>query len=259
MGEKTYTTQVIVLRKTKLGESDLILTMLDTQGAQRRAVAKGARKPANSFASRLELYSLAEVHCSKGRNLDIIKEARLLDKNEKLRIDLEYSAGAASMVELLDKVTQLGLDNPKLFDMTRIAFSSLQKVDASQVASITAAHLLKTLAFSGLRPSLMVCVCCGTDVSSSGDQSLVPLSYQEGGILCENCISHMSSVLVNADIIKWANFLLTHPFDQIIEQDINTPTAFEILRFCQIWISEHVGVKLKSLNFMFTCGLYSSG
>ncbi|MEG2982380.1 MAG: recombination protein O N-terminal domain-containing protein [Raoultibacter sp.] len=41
MAQQTYTARVIVLQKTKLGETDLILTLLAEDGAQIRAVAKG--------------------------------------------------------------------------------------------------------------------------------------------------------------------------------------------------------------------------
>ena len=40
-GSRTYRTKVLVLDKTKLKETDLILTMLDERGRQVRAVAKG--------------------------------------------------------------------------------------------------------------------------------------------------------------------------------------------------------------------------
>ena len=55
MASATYTARAIVLRKTKLGESDLIVTLLAQDGSQARAVAKGARKPSSPFAARLEL------------------------------------------------------------------------------------------------------------------------------------------------------------------------------------------------------------
>ena len=108
MAQATYTARAIVLRKTKLGESDLIVTLLAEDGAQLRAVAKGARKPQSTFAARLELYSVADVLCAKGRSLDIVKEARLVESNERLRRDLEHAACAAPMAELLDREQELG-------------------------------------------------------------------------------------------------------------------------------------------------------
>ena len=77
MGERTRNDRVVVLRKTKLGESDLILTLLSSDGSQIRAVAKGARKPKSPFSTRLELHAVSDVLIAQGRSLDIVKEARL--------------------------------------------------------------------------------------------------------------------------------------------------------------------------------------
>ena len=108
MAQSTYNARVLVLRKTKLGESDLILSLLAQDGSQIRAVAKGARKPTSQFSSRLELYSQADVLLAQGRSLDIVKEARLVAGNAALRESMELAACAAPIVELLDRITQLG-------------------------------------------------------------------------------------------------------------------------------------------------------
>lgn len=255
MSSATYRTRVIVLRKTKLGESDLILTMLAENGAQIRAVAKGARKPSSPFSSRLELYSVADVLLAEGRNLDIVKEAKLDRGNERIRCDMELAAGAASMAELLDRITQLGLENPRLFDMTESALIHLDGKSAAKAPAITAAHLIKTMALAGFRPSLGVCVCCGNSLDLSKDD-IIFFSYPEGGVVCSNCIVGVDTIRMQSSICAWAAALLTSTFDDVENFEIDVSTAFSVLQFCQILIREHVGVNLKSLQFMFTCGLY---
>ena len=145
----------------------------------------------------------------------------------------------------LDRVTQMGLENPRLFALTRTALSSLGRVDHAQVPAVCAAHLLKTLAFAGLRPSLDVCVSCGRDVEAVPESGLMALSYQEGGAVCAACRSSVETVLVPASTVAWCRALLSSTFAE-----------FSVLRFCQQWVSEHGGANLKSLNFLFTCGLF---
>ena len=55
-GRRTYHVRACVLDRTKLGETDLILTLLADDGRQLRAVAKGARKPGGRLAARMELF-----------------------------------------------------------------------------------------------------------------------------------------------------------------------------------------------------------
>ena len=256
MAAGTYRARVIVLRKTRLGESDLILTMLSEDGSQIRAVAKGARKPSSQFASRLELYAVADVLFAYGKNLDIIKEARLDQGFERIRSSLEHAAGASAMAELLDRVTQLELENEKLFALTRSALEHLEKADTKSVPVLTAAHLLKAMAFSGFKPSLTTCVCCGKSVDVSDADSTVFVSYAEGGVLCPSCAATHEVIRSSSATCAWANVLLVSTFDQIVAFDADLSTAFSVLQFCQSWVREHVGASLKSLQFLFTSGLF---
>lgn len=256
MTQQTYDACGIVLRKTKLGESDLILTMLAKDGSQLRAVAKGARKPTSSFAVRLELYSVADMLLVRGRSLDIVKEVRLVASNERARVDIEHAAGAAPMAELLDRVTQMGLESPHLFALTKTALGSLGHVAPAQVPAVCAAHLIKVLAFCGLRPSFDTCVECGCKVQRTRPDDLVPLSYREGGVVCPSCQAGAETVMVSAATIDWCKVLLTSTFLEIEALQVDPSASFGVLRFLQQWIHEHVGANLRSLTFLFTCGLF---
>lgn len=256
MAAGTYRARVIVLRKTKLGESDLILTMLAEDGSQVRAVAKGARKPTSQFASRLELYSVADILLASGKSLDIIKEARLIKGFERTRTSMEHAAGASCVAELLDRVTQLGLENRRLFDLTEAALGHLDHADDEQVPALTAAALLKAMAFSGFKPSLATCVCCGKDVNLARDSTLF-VSHLEGGVICSSCAPNYETVRLRSEVCAWANALLVSTFDQVEAFGMDMPTSFSVLQFCQGWVREHVGSNLKSLQFLFTSGLFS--
>ncbi len=255
MAQPTYNARAIVLRKTKLGESDLIVTLLVEDGSQVRAVAKGARKPSSSFAVRLELYSVVDVLLARGRNLDIVKEVRLTQSNDRVRLDMEHAAGAAPIAELLDRVTQMGLENPHLFALTQVALSSLGKADTSRVPMICAAHLLKTLAFVGLRPSFDRCVGCGNPLPIV-QTSRVAFSFTEGGVVCGSCRGDIATIDLSADVLALSRTLLASTFADIEAMEVALPTSFGVLRFCQQWVREHVNANLKSLDFLFTCGLF---
>lgn len=165
MAQPTYSLRALVLRRTKLGESDLILTLLSEDGSQKRAVAKGARRPKSSFAARTEPFCVIDALCATGRSLDILKEARLVAAHDALRCNLEASAAAAPVAELLARMSQRDLANPRLFQSAMRVLDAMDGVDDNHCAALSAAELLKILAFSGLRPSLEVCVGCGEPVA----------------------------------------------------------------------------------------------
>ena len=255
MGSRTYKARGLVLRKTKLGESDLIITLLAENGSQLRAVAKGARKPTSSFAARLELGAVCDIFCSVGKSLDIVKEVRLVQSNELLRRDLEHTTAVAPMLELLDRSTQMSLENEKLFPMSVSALEHMQQSSPQTALALCAAHLLKTLAYLGVRPNLDSCALCGTPLDLSSSQEFF-FSYAEGGLVCKSCRMQANSVIMQAETLLWINFLLKSIFTDIVSQPVPTDVSFSVLHVCQEGIREHLGFRLKSLSFLFTCGLF---
>lgn len=246
----------MVLRKTKLGESDLILTCLAADGQQVRFVAKGARKPGSTFASRLELFCAAHVLLVRGKTLDVAKEVRLENGYASLRNNLEKSVAAAPMAEMLARVSQDGLESPRLYDMTRAALDALSCCSDGLEPAITAAHLLKTFAFSGLTPNLRSCVSCGTPIEAKEAKS-VRFSFEEGGVVCQDCKAHMASVEMPAALVSWVDALLHVRFSQIEDGAIPPDVPFDVLRFCQQWTRIHVGSPVKSLDFLMTLAVTS--
>ena len=255
MAQPTYSLRALVLRRTKLGESDLILTLLSEDGSQKRAVAKGARRPKSSFAARTEPFCVIDALCATGRRLDILKEARLVAAHDALRCNLEASAAAAPVAELLARMSQRDLANPRLFQSAMRMLDAMDGADDSHRAALSAAELLKILAFSGLRPSLEVCVGCGEPVALV-EGARIPFSAAGGGVLCESCRGLDESVLVDAGTLCWAQYFLTTPFDAIAEGPADLTGTFAVLHLVQDLVRAHIGSSLKSLEFLFTCGLF---
>ena len=77
-GVPVYRDEVVVLRTHKLGEADRIVTMLSRQHGKIRAVAKGVRRTASKFGSRLEPFMVADVQLYEGRSLDVVTQAETI-------------------------------------------------------------------------------------------------------------------------------------------------------------------------------------
>lgn len=257
MAGPSHNYRVIVLRKTKLGESDLVLTLLASDGSQLRAVAKGARKPQSPFSARLELFSVADVLIASGRSLGIIQEARAVCANAALHASIERSACAAPIAELLWRVSQEGLPVPRLFDCAQAAFETLEIVEPEKAPRVCAAALIKILAFCGFRPSLRCCVSCGSPVdaplNAAGE---VSFSADEGGVVCQRCRSYVETVRVSWAAVRTADALLRSTFKEIIASPSELRNDFAVLQLEHQWIRAHISCSMKSLSFLFTCGLF---
>ena len=267
--ERTYKIRAIVLKKTKLSERDLIVTLLDESGAIARCVAKGARKPGGSLAARLDLFNSVECRIAKGRSLDVVTEARLAgsgasaassDANGRARaprqFTLEQASCASAIAELVGAVAQEGLEHPRLFAMVEKALEGIAQSPPEGSLALCAACLLKVLALEGVRPRFDMCVVCGNAVSLDDMGASVSISVLDGGVVCDVCRPPSDAMLVDAATLKWAHALIGARFDEILDYNMPVDASFAVLQLVRQWARAHTGKNLKSLDFIFTCGLF---
>ena len=236
MPAKDIHTKAIVLKKTKLSETDLIITFLCADGSQVRAVAKGARKPSSTFASRLEMFSNVEVLIAEGKNLGIVKEAKSIKPYAKIRSDIEKMVCASPAMELLEKATRQNLESEKLYQLTVNFLDEVETVhDSFYLKALCTAHLIKVCSFIGFRPSLANCVICGQDITSSLENLNlnVNFSFEDGGVLCSRCAKRYDTEKLEASVIKLIHDLIHTKFEDIKLMRVPENVVDETLHFCK--------------------------
>ena len=245
-----------MLRKTKLSEKDTIVTLLDRSGAMLRAVAKGARKPGGSYASRLELFTTVDLMCAQGRSLDIITSATMAQGAHLGSGDIEQVACCSVLAELLSAIAQEELPHERLYDMSHAAFAHITGSDAASALAITCSALLKALAYAGFRPVFETCVLCSAPVDSGNRTGFVAFAVSEGGYICENCPKPPNAIILDTTTLYLANALMKSRFDDVFALDPPEGSLFSVLELINQWTRMHVGKNLKSIDFLFTCGLF---
>ena len=132
------TTNALLLRKTKLTETSLIITWFTASFGLMKTVAKGARNPKSKFAGVLDLFFDCEIQFSRSRRseLHILREAVLRDPHEGLRTNHERVALAAYFVELLELVTEPNHPSPELHHLLDRALGFLNANPASRRAML---------------------------------------------------------------------------------------------------------------------------
>lgn len=250
MARPTYNARGIVVRKTKLGEMDLIVTLLAQDGSQIRAVANGGRKPGGAFAGKLELCNTVDVLCSEGKSLDTIKEARIVTSRTSFARDIQRSNAAMVIAELVERTTQPDLTHEKLFHMIDASFDALAQSKGAAILYVCAAALLKTFAFTGVMPQFEQCASCGTPLAFDG--AFMHVSTQEGGIVCSVCAQQTETQGIAAGTVQLASSLLRARFDAIRITPADRKAALAVLELCYDWARFHVGARLKSLDLLIT-------
>jgi DNA repair protein RecO (recombination protein O) len=138
-------TQAILLRRIRLGDTSWIVTWLTHAHGRLKTAAKGARRPRGPFAGKLDLFFLADITYTPSRKSDLhtLRETVLLRPFDGLRSDYLRTQLAAYFVELIELVTEPEHPVPELFDLLLRALAYL---DTGQPTSRALLHFEGELA-----------------------------------------------------------------------------------------------------------------
>ncbi|MFC2048393.1 DNA repair protein RecO [Chloroflexota bacterium] len=178
---RNYQTEAVIIKKTKLGEADRILTLYTPDLGKIQAVAKGVRRPKSKMAGHLELLTHSLISLARGRNLDTITGSQTINSFLPLKSDLELTSYALYVTELVNQFTAEHLENRPLFQLLLETMQQLCQTDDNEL--VLRYFELQLLNEVGYRPQLQQCVAC--------HQPLQPVTNSfcpgAGGMLCPNC------------------------------------------------------------------------
>jgi DNA repair protein RecO (recombination protein O) len=178
---RNYKTEAIILKKTKLGEADRILTLYTPHLGKIQAIAKGVRRPRSKMSGHLELITHSLVPLVRGKNLDTITGSQTIHGFLALKSDLRLSSYALYIIELVNKFTEENIENYSLFKLLLETLKQLEgSVNSELVLRFFELHLLS---YVGYRPQLQCCVLC----HSSLKRTNISFSPRAGGMLCPDC------------------------------------------------------------------------
>lgn len=178
---RNYQTEAVIIKKTRLGEADRILTLFTPHLGKIQAVARGVRRPRSKMAGHLELLTHSLISLARGRNLDTVTGSQTIDSFLPLKSDLELTAHALYVIELVDRFTADNEENQPLFQLLLETLHHLCQGDDSElVLRYFELHLLDRV---GYRPQLHHCVSC----RSALEPVVNSFSPSAGGVICPHC------------------------------------------------------------------------
>lgn len=178
---RDYQTEAIVLRKTRLGEADRILTLYTPHLGKIQAFAKSIRKPKSKMAGHLEMITHSRVQLTRGRNLDTVTGARTIHGFYHLKTDLWQNSRALYISELVERFTPDHMENEPVFELLLATLEELQAGDTGDL--LLRLFELRLLDLLGYRPHLEACTIC-TQPLAPGGNWFSPVS---GGLICTDC------------------------------------------------------------------------
>lgn len=245
---RTYRTTALVIDKTKLGETDLIVTFVAEDGRQLRAVGKGARKPGSRLAARCDLGCVVDLLAAVGRNLDVISEATLVEAPLGTMPTYPVVSAASAIAEVARLNCYQNATDAYVFPITRRALEALGgrlgELDGAHLDLIVAAYVFKLLGHMGYLPDLGGCVACG-------DPDVTFFSARAGGLLCASCASSIAGAEeLDGRLADWLRSLIYARFPDLVQSAIDPATAGRLVAFAHEWAAVHLDARLKALEFL---------
>ncbi len=248
-----YRARALVLKKTKLGETDTIVTALAADGRQVRAVAKGARGPRSRLGGRLEPYTVTDLLLHTGRSLDVVSEAETVRSNEAVCAELDRSVAASAVCDTLEKLTADADEQPVLFELGAATLDAIGEARSEALPALVAAFLVKAMAMTGLRPSLARCARCARKEADG-----LAFSPAAGGALCAECGPIEPRTLeMSCEARDTLEALLDARMSDVEGLGIDPAVQRDVLRLMRAFAHEHVHGRLRALEVVW--GMYVDG
>lgn len=243
----TFSHTGLVLKSTKLGETDVILTLLVEDGSLVQGVLKGARNPKSKTVGKSELFSLQRILFAQGRSLSIITDSAIIESSKGLINNYEAALTASVIAEIALKTSIADNPQPRFFALTHAALQMLMaQSDPLVMYAIMVAYFLKALALQGYRPALQVCASCFDEKEAIG------WSDAMGGLVCADCFDESTCVTISAPTCSWMRFFMMSTFEEIAVANYEKPVLDETAQLLKKFFEYNIGTSLKSLAIFWS-------
>lgn len=236
-----YRDQGVVLRTTKLGEADRIISFMTQGHGKVRAVAKGVRKSGSRFGARLEPTSHVALQCYRGRELDVVTQVETIDANRALRESYACITHAVPMLEAVDQVAQEREAAPALY---RMLVGALRTLSERPSPVVTPAFFWKLLSLEGFHPYLDACVRCGDEIGP-----FTAIDLGEGGVLCATC-GRLGGRRVEPEALAFLGQLVGGELNRAIAEPPAADHVHEIERLGVLALEYHSERRLRSASLL---------
>ena len=243
---RNYQTDAIVLKKTKLGEADTILTLYTPDRGKIQGFARSLRKTKSKMAGHLELLTHSHVTFARGRNLDTITGSQTIDSFVALKNDYKLMSYALYIIELVNQFTPEHYEDYNLFRLLLETLKNLcQADDIETLLRFFEIHLLGEV---GYRPQLQHCVNCRKELEPVTNT----FSPASGGVLCPDCSYKSASVLFSLSVnaLKVLRFFQNNDYDTASRLKVPVELSTELEKIMRGYIRYLLEKDLRSVAWL---------
>ena len=187
---RTYRAVGLTLRKSPAGEADLVSSLYSREHGKLDVLARGARRLTSKLMGHFEPLTLVRLSIARGRTLDIVAEAEVVNAFPDVKSDYASVARGLHVAELIDGFSASSASNPQVLDLALQTLEAIGKQDATATddhsPDLPLRYFdLQLLQLSGFLPELYQCVECSDGLEPERHR----FAAGAGGVLCADCIT----------------------------------------------------------------------
>ncbi|MFX0559148.1 DNA repair protein RecO [Tepidibacillus infernus] len=235
-------TEGIVIRTVDYGETNKIITLYTRTHGKVSLMARGAKKTKSRFSSMSQVFSYGEYIFFLGKEMGSLNQAEHIRMFPTFHTDIEKTAYAAYLIELIDKMTESNDPNPFLFQQL---LAGLELIDEGKDEEVIARIFeMKILYISGYRPHLHSCAICGSEEALSG------FDIRHGGLVCSKHFDQYRTIALQPITIKLLQMFEMIDMKRIGQVNIKDSTKIQLSHVMKSFFDQYIGITLKSRQFL---------
>lgn len=236
-------TDGIVIKTFNYGEGSKIITLYTRNFGKVSVLAKGARKTKSRLHALTQIFSYGEYVFFMGSQYQMgtLNQGDLEAHFTDIYRDIEKTAYAAYIVELVDKITDNNEPNPYLFEQL---LSSLEQINAgNEYDIVTRIFEMKIFLIAGYKPHLHSCIICGNE------EDLTAFSIRRGGLIC-NLHKDEQAIQIQGGTVKLLRLFEKMDIKRLGNVAVKESTKSQLYQVMRSFYDEYIGAPLKSRNFL---------
>jgi DNA repair protein RecO (recombination protein O) len=244
-------TPAILLRRIAYGDDDLICTFFSLGSGKISLMAKSAKKSAKRFPGILEPFSVLHITYGGHRTkaLPLLQEASLIEGFSNIRTDVNKTAYAGYMAELIYEWVEEHTVSPPIFTLYQYALKMLDRGGQPEAAA-SIIFQMRFMGLSGFRPNINSCVICKTAMEKM-DQQTIAFDLKKGGVVCNACLTGpVSPILLSKGALKQLYWVEQTDLEAAARIRFSGRALKEGLDFLEAFVPYHLGKDLRSLKFL---------
>jgi len=238
-----YRVEGIVIRSMDYGENHKIVTLVTNSLGKVGVLIRGAKKVRSKHASLAQPFTYGEFTFVRTQGLGTLHYGEALSSHHLLRSDLDLSAHASYIAELMDRAIQDDEVNITHFEYLKACFGALSEGKDYEV--VTGLFEMKMLQLSGYSPVLEECIHCGNRVSP------FKIAFYSGGIVCSRCSANDATMNEISDsALKLLRLYKQIDIRRIGNITVSSETKKELTTIMRGLIDGQLNIRLKSRAFL---------